>query len=153
MTPEGKVKQQIDDILDYFGVMYDKPVLTAYGRRQLDYVCCYLGRYITIETKAPGKEPTGRQRELMVRVCNAGGSVFVISEEAGYVALCAFLQRVLLRTKYAKIRTDNFDRVQFIGPVSGDNTKSIPRVRFRRVEQYCRTAWASGNVYPSGLRS
>ena len=63
-TPEGKVKKLVDEILDRFCVLYDKPVLTGFGGRQLDYTCCYFGQYFVIETKAPGEEPTGLQRQL-----------------------------------------------------------------------------------------
>lgn len=97
-TPEGKVKKGVDKILTHFGVLYKKPVITGFGKRELDYYACVLtrwgGQYMVIETKAEGNWLTGRQRELCKEAYLAGGKVFIISNGDGMTALWRYLQRV-----------------------------------------------------------
>lgn len=93
-TPEGKVKKAVDEVLTRFGVLYYKPVVTGFGKRQLDYICCVRGLYLVIETKAPGEVPTGRQRELCLDAYAAGGKVFIISNAEGITSLYRWLYRV-----------------------------------------------------------
>lgn len=54
------------------------PVVNGYGQPTLDYVGCINGWFFSVETKAPGKHPTPRQRQTMERMRAAGGAVFVI---------------------------------------------------------------------------
>lgn len=82
MTPEGKVKKSVKDILQKF-VDEGKvdgfwPVPYGYGESHLDYVGCCNGVFFCIETKAPGKKPTPRQVLRSTNVTKAGGKVFVI---------------------------------------------------------------------------
>jgi hypothetical protein len=77
-TPEGKVKEEIDKYLKGIdGMFFRKPVVTAYGPRLIDYICCYKGRFIVIEAKKPGSKPTAQQIQLLVDVYNAGGIAIV----------------------------------------------------------------------------
>ena len=73
MTPEGQVKHELKKYLDAMGVYYFMPVQTGYGRATLDFLCCIRGRFVGIETKAPGKQPTGRQRRVMAEIDGAHG--------------------------------------------------------------------------------
>lgn len=94
-TPEGEVKKQVSKVLNYYGAAYRMPVLTGFGKRDLDYYGCYRGLYFTIETKDPVKgELTGRQRERCVEIYKAGGKVFIISDVSGILALVGWLERV-----------------------------------------------------------
>lgn len=53
------------------------------GDTTVDCLGCYQGRFFGIETKAPGKLPTLRQKFTLERIKAAGGLVFVIdSKEA-----------------------------------------------------------------------
>ena len=79
MTPEGRVKAAIDKVLKAAPYCYyHKPVQNGMGAPTLDYVGCSRGRYFTIEAKAPGKEPTARQKATLEQVQYAGGTTFVI---------------------------------------------------------------------------
>lgn len=85
MTPEGKVKKAVRDVLAKFGDKVDGfwPVPAGYGESHLDYVGCVrsskgVGWFLAIETKAPGKKPTPRQVMRIQNVQKAGGKVFVI---------------------------------------------------------------------------
>ena len=83
MTPEGKVKDQLDKALKPFKLYRFMPVQMGYGRKTLDYLLCYHGQFIAIETKAPGKKMTALQRETACQICEAGGTVFLVDGPAG----------------------------------------------------------------------
>lgn len=72
-TPEGQVKHDLRQYLDAMGIYYFMPVQTGYGKSSLDFLCCIRGRFVGIETKAEGKEPTARQRRVMKEIEDAGG--------------------------------------------------------------------------------
>lgn len=80
MTPEGRMKEKVKKILREAGAYYHCPVMNGMGSPTLDFICCFRGRYLAIETKAPGKLPTERQRITMTQITDAGGAVLVISE-------------------------------------------------------------------------
>jgi len=86
MTPEGKVKAAINKVLKEFPGLYKfMPVPGGYGPSSLDYLLCVDGRFVGIEAKAPGKEPTDRQDLMIRQIKEAGGIVFVIDEVKGFV--------------------------------------------------------------------
>lgn len=79
-TPEGKVKDAVKKVLAKYGDRIDQfwPVPSGYGESHLDCILCVNGFYASIETKAPGKKPTARQKYRIKTVNDAGGKVFVI---------------------------------------------------------------------------
>lgn len=78
-TPEGKVKKKVSDFLKSIsGLYYFMPVPSGYGESTVDYIGCYRGLFFAIETKAPGKHPTNRQKQIISAIERAGGAVFVI---------------------------------------------------------------------------
>ena len=85
MTPEGKVKDQLNKALKPFGLKLYKfmPVQTGYGRKTLDYLLCVNGQFIAIETKAPGKKMTQLQLETACQITAAGGMVFMVDGSDG----------------------------------------------------------------------
>ena len=83
-TPESKVKAKVSKLLqETEGVYYFMPVQGGYGASTLDYLGSHRGRFFAIETKAPGKLPTGRQDTIIDNIMRAGGKVFVISGDTG----------------------------------------------------------------------
>jgi hypothetical protein len=78
MTPEGKVKKSVTDILKKHGVYYHMPVQAGYGKPTLDYIGCVAGKFFAIETKAPGKKPTPRQVVTIGEMMASNAKVFVI---------------------------------------------------------------------------
>jgi hypothetical protein len=106
VTPEGKIKKLVKKVLDEFsesvndGVFHTSvlkqfwPVPAGFGASDLDCIVCYYGRYIAIETKAPGKRPTPRQELTIAQTRGAGGPVFVIDGEKGLFDLRAYLQGI-----------------------------------------------------------
>jgi hypothetical protein len=79
MTPEGKVKKVVRDLLARYDGLYSEwPVPSGYGRATIDCMGCYRGRFFGIETKAPGGKTTPRQDISIAAMRAAGGEVFVI---------------------------------------------------------------------------
>lgn len=80
MTPEGRVKAQINKVLKAYAPELWKymPVPSGYGKQALDYICCYRGVFFSIEAKKPKGEPTTLQLGTIEDIEAAGGKTFVI---------------------------------------------------------------------------
>lgn len=108
MTPEGKVKAEINRTISRYKAVYKfMPVPSGYGPSSLDYLLCANGHFIGIEAKAPGKKPTDRQNMCIKAIERAGGTVFVIDGSAGCSDLDAFLKEVLKNAGSAKPKTQD----------------------------------------------
>lgn len=79
-TPEGRVKKKVSAYLKRLepDCYYEMPVPGGFGKSGLDYSGCYKGRAFYIETKAPNKQPTQRQKQTIAKQSLAGAKVFVI---------------------------------------------------------------------------
>jgi len=86
-TPENKVKAKIKKLLTKHKVYYHSMAGQQFGSPSLDYYCCYHGRFIAIEAKAPGKKLTVRQRATAKRITDAGGVVFMVSDDLSLAVL------------------------------------------------------------------
>lgn len=95
-TPEGKVKALVNRVLSRYKLYRFMPVPGGYGVSTLDYLVCYRGHFIAIETKAPGKKPTDRQRQIQAQIQSAGGAVFVIDGPVGAQDLDDYLKGLTL---------------------------------------------------------
>ena len=78
MTPEGKVKKEVDVQLALYLAYKHKPVQNGMGEPALDYHGCHKGFYLGIETKAPRGAPTIRQLRTMNKIKAAGGALFLV---------------------------------------------------------------------------
>ncbi len=77
MKPEAKVKKEIKAWLDSLGAYWFMPVQTGMGINGTpDFLCCIQGRFLGIETKAPGKKPNPWQDREIARIRKAGGIAF-----------------------------------------------------------------------------
>ena len=79
-TPEGKVKDEIKAYLKSIGAYQFWPVQTGYGAATVDCLACYLGRFIAIEAKRPGGQPTARQLKTLGDVEVAWGYAIVVND-------------------------------------------------------------------------
>lgn len=80
LTPEGRIKRRVSQILKRAdSCYYFMPVQTGYGSPTLDYLGTHRGRGFAIETKAPGKKPTMRQKAIIAEMERAKMKVFVIA--------------------------------------------------------------------------
>lgn len=81
MTPEGKVKAQIDKLLKAYKVWYFKPVSNGFGSMGIpDYICCMPnGHFLAIEAKADAKsKPTELQQARITQIKENNGTAMVI---------------------------------------------------------------------------
>jgi hypothetical protein len=78
MTPEGRVKEKVKKIFRKHNAYYHMPVQNGMGAPSLDFVACVAGRYVAVETKAPGGKPTARQLNTIGEIEQSGGLVFVL---------------------------------------------------------------------------
>lgn len=101
-TPEAKVKAKVDHLLSGYrraGLWSYKPVSTGHGQHGIpDYIICYFGQFITIETKAPGRAPTPLQNIQMQRLREAGAKTFVI--DGDLLELHAYLEEITSANSY-----------------------------------------------------
>jgi Holliday junction resolvase len=81
MTPEGKIKKRVKEILDEVGAWYCMPVGSGYGKSAIpDFIICYQGYFLAIETKAGNKQATAIQAREIERIKAANGVAWVINE-------------------------------------------------------------------------
>lgn len=80
MTPEGRVKEMIKRWCKKRGYWYFIPVSGGYGKHGIpDFIICAEGRFIGVEAKAPGGEPTARQQFVLNEINEAGGIAGVVA--------------------------------------------------------------------------
>lgn len=82
-TPEGKVKKMVNAALKSLGgdCYRFMPVQSGFGATTLDYLLAIRGKFVAIETKAPGKKLTPQQEGTKAAIEKAGGIVFVVWDE------------------------------------------------------------------------
>lgn len=81
MTPEGKTKRLVKAMLDKFGSECWRfaPVQTGFGSVAHDFILCFRGNFVSIETKREGKDLTPLQKGTRRSMWDAGGIVLRIS--------------------------------------------------------------------------
>jgi hypothetical protein len=96
-TPEAKVKAAVKTALDkYFPDHYRfMPVQSGYGSQSLDFLICVRGKFIAIETKAPGKSPTPLQSSRIAAMHAAGAFVCVVD---GPLSLAEAITQIMVLT-------------------------------------------------------
>lgn len=80
-TPEGKVKAAVKTWLKARGIWFCMPMGTGYGNSGVpDFICCWNGRFLAIETKAPGKRSntTVMQDNQIMGIHRANGMAIVV---------------------------------------------------------------------------
>ncbi len=81
MTPEGRVKKRVRDILSKYGVYYTMPVTGGYGRQGApDFICCVRGMFVGIECKSGKNQPTSLQKAVALTIEQSGGVALTIWE-------------------------------------------------------------------------
>lgn len=80
MTPEGRVKAAVKAYLKMVGAYWFMPVQGGYGAASLDFLVCWQGRFIAIETKRPGMRMTPRQVMTSEQMRAAGAVVLVVDD-------------------------------------------------------------------------
>src|SRR5262245_8382739 len=92
---EKDVKRRVNALLslamEHDPIYVWMPVVTSYGKRSLDYICCFQGQFVAIETKASGAWLRPDQRQRARDILMSGAKVFIISGPDGYGALERYL--------------------------------------------------------------
>jgi hypothetical protein len=97
-TPEGKVKKAVRDFLTKKGCWYYQPVQNGMGRVGIpDFICCYRGTFIAIETKAPGKmhTVTPNQQRVIDEIQRHGGLAIVADSTDSLIPIFDILEENL----------------------------------------------------------
>lgn len=95
MTPEGKVKAAVKKYLQAQGVWFWMPVSNGMGQVGIpDFICCFNGTFIAIETKAPGKlsNITANQQRVIDEIKSHGGLALVVDSVDSIVPTIEFLK-------------------------------------------------------------
>lgn len=83
MTPEGRVKAEVKKYLTSIGAWWYMPVSNGMGRVGCpDFLICHQGRFIAVETKAPGKRgnTTPNQDRELEAIQAADGLALVVDD-------------------------------------------------------------------------
>ena len=83
LTPEGRVKQAVKRWLTARGIWHYMPVQNGMGVVGIpDLICCWNGKFLAIETKAPGKRnhTTANQDRQLTLIHQAGGAALVVDD-------------------------------------------------------------------------
>jgi hypothetical protein len=84
-TPEGRVKAAVKRLLKARGVWFYCPMQNGMGVSGIpDFICCWEGRFLAIETKAPGRRnsTTANQKERIREIIDSRGIAIVIDDVA-----------------------------------------------------------------------
>jgi hypothetical protein len=95
MTPEGKVKTAVKKYLREQGVWFWMPVSNGMGQVGIpDFICCFNGMFIAIETKAPGKLSgvTANQQRVIDEIKSHGGLALVVDNVDSLIPTIEFLK-------------------------------------------------------------
>jgi hypothetical protein len=95
VTPEGKVKAAVKKYLQAQGVWFWMPVSNGMGQVGIpDFICCFNGSFIAIETKAPGKlsNVTANQQRVIDEIKAHGGLALVVDSVDSIVPIIEFLK-------------------------------------------------------------
>ena len=83
MTPEGRIKEQCKTLLKKYGIWYYMPVQNGMGVVGIpDIIACWKGRFLAIETKAPGKRfnTTPNQKRVLADIAAHDGLQIVVDD-------------------------------------------------------------------------
>jgi hypothetical protein len=83
MTPEARVKAACKKVLQARGIWFYMPVQNGMGNVGIpDFMCCWDGRMLGIETKAPGKRnnTTENQKRILNAISEHGGLAVVVDD-------------------------------------------------------------------------
>jgi hypothetical protein len=89
MTPEGIVKKQVKAFLKTIKAYFFMPMQNGFGVVGVpDLICCVKGKFLGIETKAPGKRSTvtANQQVQIDAIHAAGGYAVVVTSVEELIA-------------------------------------------------------------------
>jgi len=97
LTPEGKVKKDVRAFLKEKGAWYYQPVQNGMGQVGIpDFICCYRGMFLAIETKAPGNlsRVTANQQRVIDEIKAHAGIAIVADSVASLIPVFDLLETI-----------------------------------------------------------
>lgn len=95
---ESAIKALVKSLLSSYPpneCWYNMPVPYGYGTSMTDFVICFRGWFVLVETKRPkGGDLTGRQKSAMIDVDAANGIVVYIADEDDLIGFKKLLDRL-----------------------------------------------------------
>jgi hypothetical protein len=82
-TPEGRVKDDVKKVLKARDIWFFMPMQNGFGVVGIpDFICCWKGQFLAIETKAPGKrgQTTPNQERRIEEIKTHGGWAIVVDD-------------------------------------------------------------------------
>ena len=93
MTPEGKVKKQVTDVLKKYSIWYFFPGNNGFGKSGIpDIIAIVDGHFLGVEVKSATGKPTELQKICGRQIEEAGGTWLVVSNDVTLEVLDAILQ-------------------------------------------------------------
>ena len=89
MTPEAKVKLAVRRWIEARGWYYYMPAQNGRGRVGIpDFILCAGGRFVSIETKAPGKRrQTTPNQDREIRAINKAGGIALVVDDVSQLSI------------------------------------------------------------------
>lgn len=84
LSPEGKIKEKVTDLLKKYAIWYFMPANNGFGKSGIpDIIAIISGKFIGIECKADStKKPTALQVLRGKEIVDAGGEWLLVFDEA-----------------------------------------------------------------------
>jgi len=93
MTPEGRVKKRVTEVLKKHKVWYFSPANNGFGKSGIpDIIAIVDGHFLGIEVKSATGKPTELQKICGKQIEDAGGTWLLVSDDATLEVLDAVLQ-------------------------------------------------------------
>ena len=93
LTPEGKVKRKVVEVLKKHEVWYFFPANNGFGKSGIpDIIAIVDGHFVGIEVKSATGKPTELQKICGRQIEEAGGTWFVVSNDVTLEVLDAVIQ-------------------------------------------------------------
>jgi hypothetical protein len=100
-TPEGRVKAAVKKWLTERGIWYFLPANNGMGRSGIpDFICCWHGHFLAIETKAPGRltNTTPNQDQRLQEISDHGGLSLIVDDVSQLSRVEAWMKSILQTT-------------------------------------------------------
>jgi len=93
MTPEGKVKRKVVEVLKKHEVWYFFPANNGFGKSGIpDIIAIVSGHFVGVEVKSATGKPTELQKICGKQIEKAGGTWLVVSDDVTLEVLKAVIK-------------------------------------------------------------
>jgi hypothetical protein len=93
MTPEGKVKRKVVEVLKKHDVWYFFPANNGFGKSGIpDIIAIVDGHFVGVEVKSATGKPTELQKICGKQIEKAGGTWMVVSDDVTLEVLNAVIE-------------------------------------------------------------